>query len=149
MSDITFVDAHVHFRDPAHLDHDRRTRRVRDDRPAHRREKGSWRVAGAVRMPAWRGGSARPADHGLSFDLHCHPGDLAACVPPLPRHDAVRAIGMPVLADPEGRGQWRGDRPLSAYRAIVADGSRAECGASFGGNANRLYRFDLDLETRL
>jgi predicted TIM-barrel fold metal-dependent hydrolase len=40
------------------------------------------------------------------------------------------------------------DRHLSAYHAIVADFSRAERCALFGGNANRLYRLDLDLETR-
>jgi predicted TIM-barrel fold metal-dependent hydrolase len=39
------------------------------------------------------------------------------------------------------------DRHLSAYHAIVADFSRAERRALFGGNANRLYRLDLDLET--
>lgn len=40
------------------------------------------------------------------------------------------------------------DRHLSAYHAIVADFSRDERCALFGGNANRLYRLDLDLETR-
>lgn len=41
------------------------------------------------------------------------------------------------------------DRHLSAYHAIVADFSRADRAALFGGNANRLYRLDLDLETCL
>lgn len=38
------------------------------------------------------------------------------------------------------------ERHLSAYHSIVADFTLAERRALFGGNANRLYRLNLDLE---
>ncbi|MCP3735917.1 amidohydrolase family protein [Sphingomonas sp. RP10(2022)] len=162
--------------------------------------------------PAWQRGFARLAAHGLSFDLQCYPGPMAALAPVLARHGDVPVflnhMGMPVVSDADGLAQWRAglralaalphvaiklsgmgfvrrdwtpdlvrplileaidlfgpdramfasdlptdrlfgtvDAHLSAYHAIVADFGLSQRRALFGGNANRLYRLDLDLET--
>lgn len=62
--------------------------------------------------PAWRAGFAVLGGHGLSFDLQCYPGQMAALAPLIEAHPEIPVIinhlGMPVLSDPDGLQQWRG-----------------------------------------
>lgn len=91
---------------------------------AHQRVKGirhivNWhgdtqRTYGPVdltRDPAWQAGYALLARHGLSFDLQCYPGQMPGLVPLIARHPDVPVIinhiGMPVLSDADGIGEWR------------------------------------------
>ncbi|MEH3104984.1 MAG: amidohydrolase family protein [Sphingomonas phyllosphaerae] len=67
----------------------------------------------------WQAGFALLARHGLSFDLQCYPLQMPAMATLIARHAEVPAIvnhlGMPVLADPDGLGEWRtGLRALAA-----------------------------------
>ena len=61
--------------------------------------------------PEWKRGFARLADHGLSFDLQCYPGQMPAMAELCARHPGVRVIvnhmGMPVLSEPDGLARWR------------------------------------------
>lgn len=91
---------------------------------AHQRVKGirhivNWhgdpqRTYGPVdltRDPAWQGGYGLLARHGLSFDLQCYPGQMPGLVPLIARHPDIPVIinhvGMPVLSDADGIGEWR------------------------------------------
>jgi predicted TIM-barrel fold metal-dependent hydrolase len=195
-----------------HVEHGR-VRGIRHIVNWHPDRRRSYTSADLTRTDRWAAGFARLAEHGLSFDLQCYPGQVAGLVPVLSRHDDVPVflnhMGMPVLTDVDGLARWREgmrqlaalphvaikisgmgfawrdwtedrvrplireaielfgtdrvmfasdlptdrlfgtvDRHLSAYHAIVADFSRDERCALFGGNANRFYRLDLDLETR-
>ncbi|GAA0667523.1 putative TIM-barrel fold metal-dependent hydrolase [Sphingomonas insulae] len=69
---------------------------------------------------AWQAGFARLADHGLSFDLQCYPGQMPGLVPLFERHPAVPVIvnhlGMPVMSDPDGLADWR--RGMAALAAL-------------------------------
>ncbi|TWB08692.1 putative TIM-barrel fold metal-dependent hydrolase [Nitrospirillum amazonense] len=69
--------------------------------------------------PAWRQGYARLARHGLSFDLQCYPGQLAAAAELAAAHPGIPLIlnhcGMPLLHEPGGLAYWRaGMRALAA-----------------------------------
>ena len=61
--------------------------------------------------PAWEAGYAQLAEHGLSFDLQCYPGQMGALAAIAARHPDVPVMinhmGMPVLSDPDGLGDWR------------------------------------------
>lgn len=91
---------------------------------AHQRVKGirhivNWhgdpqRTYGPVdltRDPAWQAGYGLLARHGLSFDLQCYPGQMPGLVPLIARHPdipvIINHIGMPVLSDADGIGEWR------------------------------------------
>lgn len=64
-----------------------------------------------TRDDGWRAGFARLADHDLSFDLQCYPGQMAGLVPLFADNPRVPVIvnhlGMPVLSDPDGIATWR------------------------------------------
>jgi predicted TIM-barrel fold metal-dependent hydrolase len=69
--------------------------------------------------PAWQAGYGLLADHGLSFDLQCYPGQMAGLVPLIARYPGIPVIinhmGMPVLTDADGLATWRdGLRALAA-----------------------------------
>lgn len=61
--------------------------------------------------PTWEAGYAQLAEHGLSFDLQCYPGQMGAVAAIIERHPNVPVMinhmGMPVLSDPDGLGDWR------------------------------------------
>ncbi len=69
---------------------------------------------------AWQAGFARLGQHDLSFDLQCYPGQMPALVPLFERHPGVPVIvnhlGMPVMSDPDGLGDWR--RGMTALAAL-------------------------------
>lgn len=68
----------------------------------------------------WARGFALLAKYGLSFDLQCYPGQMPALAALLARHDDVPVVinhlGMPVLSDPGGIGDWR--RGMAALAAL-------------------------------
>lgn len=70
--------------------------------------------------PQWQAGYALLARHGLSFDLQCYPGQMPSLVPLIERHPDIPVIinhmGMPVLTDADGIGDWR--RGMKALAAI-------------------------------
>ena len=72
-----------------------------------------------TRDAAWQRGFARLADHGLSFDLQCYPGQMTALAELFARHPDIPVIvnhaGMAVLDDPDGPAEWR--RGLAALAA--------------------------------
>ena len=61
--------------------------------------------------PEWEDGFAALARHGLSFDLQCYPGQMKHVAAIAERHPDVPVIvnhmGMPVLSDSDGLGEWR------------------------------------------
>lgn len=69
--------------------------------------------------PQWQAGFGLLADHGLSFDLQCYPGQMPALAPLIERHPdipvVVNHMGMPVLTDADGLDDWR--RGLKALAA--------------------------------
>jgi len=68
---------------------------------------------------AWQKGFAKLADHGLSFDLQCYPGQMTALAELFARHPdipvIVNHVGMAVPDDPDGPAEWR--RGLAALAA--------------------------------
>lgn len=69
--------------------------------------------------PQWRAGYARLADHRLSFDLQCYPGQMIAVAEFVAAHPRtpviVNHMGMPVPSDPDGLIGWRtGMRALAS-----------------------------------
>jgi len=72
-----------------------------------------------TRDAAWQKGFAKLADHGLSFDLQCYPGQMTALAELFARHPDIPVIvnhaGMAVLDDPDGPAEWR--RGLAALAA--------------------------------
>lgn len=73
-----------------------------------------------TRDPAWQAGYGLLAKHGLSFDLQCYPGQMPGLVALIERHPDIPVIinhmGMPVLTDPQGIGDWR--RGMAALAAL-------------------------------
>lgn len=73
-----------------------------------------------TRDPAWQAGYGLLAKHGLSFDLQCYPGQMPGLVPLIERHPDIPVIinhmGMPVLTDADGIGDWR--RGMAALAAM-------------------------------
>ncbi|RJG57966.1 amidohydrolase [Sphingobium terrigena] len=73
-----------------------------------------------TRDPAWQAGYGLLAKHGLSFDLQCYPGQMPGLVALIERHPAIPVIinhmGMPVLTDADGIGDWR--RGMAALAAL-------------------------------
>lgn len=73
-----------------------------------------------TRDPAWQAGYGLLAKHNLSFDLQCYPGQMPGLVPLIERHPDIPVIinhmGMPVLTDPQGIGDWR--RGMAALAAL-------------------------------
>lgn len=69
---------------------------------------------------SWARGFALLAEHGLSFDLQCYPGQMPGLAKLLARHPQVPVIvnhlGMPVLTDPDGLAEWRAG--LAALAAL-------------------------------
>lgn len=77
-----------------------------------------------TREAGWQAGYARLADHGLSFDLQCYPGQMPGMVGLIARHPQIPVIinhmGMPVLTDPDGLAEWRaGMRALAAIPHVA------------------------------
>lgn len=96
-----------------------RVRGVRQIVGSHSDARRSYTAADVTVTDAWRAGFATLAQHGLSFDLQCYPGQMPGLVPLLTANDAVPVIvnhlGMPVLDDPDGIADWRrGMRALAA-----------------------------------
>lgn len=100
---------------------------------AHKRVKGirqivNWhgdpnRTYGPVDMtvdPIWQSGYAQLGKHGLSFDLQCYPGQMTGLAKMIERHPEIPVIinhmGMPVLTDADGIGDWR--KGMAALAAI-------------------------------
>jgi predicted TIM-barrel fold metal-dependent hydrolase len=77
----------------------------------HREPRRTYSAADATLRPGWERGFAALARHGLSFDLQCYPGQMAHLAALAGRHPDVPVMinhmGMPVLADPDGRSAWR------------------------------------------
>lgn len=73
-----------------------------------------------TRDPAWQAGYGLLAKHGLSFDLQCYPGQMPGLVALIERHPDIPVIinhmGMPVLTDADGIGDWR--RGMAALAAL-------------------------------
>lgn len=73
-----------------------------------------------TRDPAWQAGYGLLAKHGLSFDLQCYPGQMPGLVALIERHPdipvIINHIGMPVLTDANGIGDWR--RGMAALAAL-------------------------------
>ncbi len=73
-----------------------------------------------TRDAQWQAGFANLAAHGLSFDLQCYPGQMPALAPLFARNPDVPVIinhlGMPVIGDADGIGDWRAG--LNALAAI-------------------------------
>lgn len=73
-----------------------------------------------TRDPAWQAGYGLLAKHHLSFDLQCYPGQMPGLVPLIERHPDIPVIinhmGMPVLTDADGIGDWR--RGMAALAAM-------------------------------
>lgn len=72
---------------------------------------------------AWQRGFAKLAEHGLSFDLQCYPGQMPALAELIARHPDIPVIvnhaGMAVLSDPDGAAEWRqGLAALAAHRHV-------------------------------
>lgn len=72
---------------------------------------------------AWQRGFAKLADHDLSFDLQCYPGQMPAFAELIARHPQVPVIvnhaGMAVLDDPDGEAEWlRGLAALATHRQV-------------------------------
>jgi len=70
--------------------------------------------------PQWQAGYGLLAKHKLSFDLQCYSGQMPALVPLIERHPdipvIINHIGMPVLTDADGLGDWR--RGMQALAAL-------------------------------
>ena len=80
--------------------------------------------ADLTRDPQWQAGYALLANHGLSFDLQCYPGQMPGLVPLIERHPDIPVIinhmGMPVLTDADGLDMWRaGMTALSRLSHVV------------------------------
>lgn len=79
----------------------------------------SYTERNVTRDAAWQSGFARLADHGLSFDLQCYPGQMTALAELFAQHPDIPVIinhaGMAVLDDPDGPTEWR--RGLAALAA--------------------------------
>lgn len=104
---------------------------------AHRRVKGirhivNWhsdpdRTYGPVDLtvdPQWRKGYGLLAKHGLSFDLQCYPAQMPGLAGLIAAHPDIPVIvnhmGMPVLGDADGLGDWRrGMRALAAMPHVA------------------------------
>lgn len=74
--------------------------------------------------PQWRAGYALLAEHGLSFDLQCYPGQMPGLVPLIARYPDIPVIinhmGMPVLTDADGLEDWRkGMKALAALPHVA------------------------------
>lgn len=72
---------------------------------------------------AWARGFACLARHGLSFDLQCYPAQMGRIAAVAEAHRQVPVminhLGMPVLSDPDGLGEWRrGLRTLAALPQV-------------------------------
>ena len=74
--------------------------------------------------PAWHGGFAHLARHGLSFDLQIYPTQMPAAARLAAQHPDTLLIlnhtGMPVDRDAVGREQWRRGMRLLAAQPNVA-----------------------------
>lgn len=70
--------------------------------------------------PQWRKGYGLLAKHGLSFDLQCYPAQMPGLAGLIAAHPDIPVIvnhmGMPVLDDADGLGDWR--RGMKALAAI-------------------------------
>tara|TARA_R110000787_G_scaffold159823_3_gene273516 strand:- start:556 stop:1458 length:903 start_codon:yes stop_codon:yes gene_type:complete len=70
--------------------------------------------------PQWQARYGLLAKHDLSFDLQCYPGQMLGLVPLIERHPDIPVIinhlGMPVLRDADGVGDWR--RGMQAMAAL-------------------------------
>ncbi|MET0179136.1 MAG: amidohydrolase family protein [Novosphingobium sp.] len=77
----------------------------------HTNPQKTYSAADATQKPEWERGFAALARHRLSFDLQCYPGQMAHVAQIAGRHPDVPVMinhmGMPVLADPDGRAAWR------------------------------------------
>lgn len=88
-----------------------RVRGIRQIVNWHADPRRSYTAADLTGTERWAAGFARLADHGLSFDLQCYPGQMPAVAAIAARHPAVPVminhLGMPVLADTHGLDDWR------------------------------------------
>jgi predicted TIM-barrel fold metal-dependent hydrolase len=96
-----------------------RVRGIRQIVNWHSDARRSYQPRDLTRSAAWQAGFAMLKRHRLSFDLQCYPGQMPALAALITRHAEVPVIinhlGMPVLADPHGREEWRaGLRALAA-----------------------------------
>lgn len=70
--------------------------------------------------PAWQAGYARLAEHGLSFDLLCYPGQAARLAAFVATHPdipvAINHLAMPVETDADDWATWHGG--LAAFAAL-------------------------------
>lgn len=73
-----------------------------------------------TRDPQWQAGYGLLAKHDLSFDLQCYPGQMRGLAALIERHPDIPVIinhmGMPVLTDSDGIGDWR--RGMAALAAL-------------------------------
>ncbi len=74
--------------------------------------------------PQWQAGYAGLAQHGLSFDLQCYPGQMAGLAALIARHPdipvMINHMGMPVMTDADGLADWQaGMRRLAALPHVA------------------------------
>lgn len=94
----------------AHAQHPR-VRGIRHIVNWHTDPQRSYTPRDVTQDEAWQSGFAKLADHGLSFDLQCYPGQMPRLAQLIARHPEVPVIvnhaGMAVPDDPDGMAEWR------------------------------------------
>ncbi len=106
----------------AHVRHPR-VRGIRHIVNWHADPQRSYTPRDVTRDDRWQRGFAKLAEHGLSFDLQCYPGQMPALAEVIARHPDIPVIvnhaGMAVLSDPDGAVEWRrGLAALARHRHI-------------------------------
>ncbi|MEH3122155.1 MAG: amidohydrolase family protein [Sphingomonas phyllosphaerae] len=101
-----------------------RVRGIRQIVNWHPDARRSYQPHDLTQSPAWQAGFAQLARHRLSFDLQCYPAQMDGLATLIARHADVTVVlnhlGMPVLSDPDGLGQWRAGLRLLAALPNVA-----------------------------
>ncbi|WP_230483804.1 amidohydrolase family protein [Sphingomonas sp. Leaf21] len=107
----------------AHVRHPR-VRGIRHIVNWHADPQRSYTPRDVTRDDRWQRGFAKLAEHGLSFDLQCYPGQMPALAEVIARHPDIPVIvnhaGMAVLSDPDGAAEWRRGLAALAWHRHVS-----------------------------
>ena len=100
-----------------------RVRGIRDIANWHPDPTVTYNARDKLEDPRWRGGYARLARHGFSFDLQVYPSQMADAASLAAAHPATTMIvdhcGMPVGRDADAIADWRGGIARLAAQANV------------------------------